>query len=188
MTTDDTKAATFEDRLLVELTNLVREDGADPLPNLVTRRRGVRRPVLLAGAAAAAAAVAAGIVVLPSVISGGHGAPKGYAVTKQPGGTIDFSVSGLISNTVSAQTALRAAGAGSVRVVSATAYSGRCHDSDRNLPMPQGLLRGAGPDSLIIDPARLPHGSVLILAVPTRSGVPEPVSASLSSDGTPPCH
>jgi hypothetical protein len=186
MATDDRVPGTFEDRLLVELTALVADQSQQPAPtDLVARRRGVRRPVLLVGAAAAVVAAAAA-VVLPSVLSGGHGAASAYAVTRQSGGTIALTVRGLIPNTGVMQSDLRAAGAGPVRVVSASDH-GSCHPGSENLPMPAGLLRGTGPNAFVIDPARLPAGDVLIASVPTHSGAPERVSLTLSRDGTAPC-
>ncbi|HEX3815910.1 MAG TPA: hypothetical protein VHX59_23990 [Mycobacteriales bacterium] len=185
--TDDSGPETFEDRLLAELTRMVR-DQPEPTPlDLVARRRGVRRPVLLAGAAAAVAAMAAAVVVLPGVLGGAHGAPSGFAVTRHQGGTVGFSVSGLVGDTVTAQAALSSAGAASVRVVSSTNYRGRCHSSTQNVPVPAGLLGATRPDSFVLDPARLPHGDVLIIAVPTKSGAASRVTVSVSADGTPPC-
>ncbi len=175
----------FEDRLLAELTTLVEQNAQQqPDPAPVMRRRG-RRPMLLAGAAAIIAAI--GIVVLPGVLRGGHGSPSAYAVEKRPGGSVSFSVSGLIRDTGIVQSALSAAGAGPVRVISADAYRGQCHQSDQNAPMPAGLVSATSPDSFLIDPTRLPAGEVLIAAVPTQPGAPARVSLSLSRDGTPPC-
>jgi len=183
---EPSNAVTFEDRLLVELKVLVAERRDNPPPiELSSRRRGVRRPVLLAGVAAVVAAAAAA-VVLPSVLSGGHGAPSAYAVSRQSGGTVALTVRGLIPNPVGMQSALRAAGAGPVRVV-AVGQPGRCHPAAENQPMPAGLLSGTAPNAFIIDPAKLPAGDVLIVVVPTHSGAPERVSISLSRDGTPPC-
>jgi hypothetical protein len=173
----------FEDRLLAELTALVEQQPAEPAITVMRRRR--RRPVLLAGVAAVITAAA--IVVLPGVLRGGHGTPSAYAVEKRPGGSISFTVSGLIHDTNTVQSDLSAAGAGPVRVISAESYRGRCHDSDRNAPMPVGLVSATSPDSFLIDPTRLPAGQVLIAAVPTRTGAPARVSLSLSRDGTPPC-
>jgi len=186
MAADDEGAATFEDQLLIESTGLVNEQAAAPTADLVARRRGVWRPALLAAAAVVIAAAAA-IVALPSVIGGKHGASVGYAVDRQSNGTIRFSVSELINDTATAQKALRSAGAGSTKVVSATDYRGACHGDAENVPMPAGLLGSAGPNSIIIDPARLPKGRTLIISVPTLGGMSKPVTVSLSRDGTPPC-
>jgi hypothetical protein len=186
MSTDNRTPATFEDRLLVELTGLVNEQAITPTPDLIARRRGVRRPVLLAGAAAVLAAAAA-IVVVPSVVGGKHGAPSGYAVNREGNGTIDFTVTGLISDVNSAQTALRDAGAQSTRIVSAAAYRGKCHPGGGSGPMSRELLHADGPNSIIINPSQIPNGQTLIIQVPNRGDLSEPVTVTLSRDGTPPC-
>lgn len=177
MATDD--GPKFEDRLLAELTAMVVEN---PAPEPIPHRR--RRPYVL-GAAAAALVGAAAAVLVPALV--GHGGSSAYAVSRESGGTISLTVRGMIPHPGAMQHDLQAAGAHPVAVVSATGYPGRCHPAAQNLPMPAGLLRGTGPNAFVIDPARLPSGSVLIAQVPTKSGAPERVSISLSRDGTPPC-
>jgi hypothetical protein len=183
--TDEPTPATFEDRLLVELTGLVNEQAITPTSDLVARRRGVRRPVLLAGAAAVVAAAAA-IVVVPSVVGGKHAAPSGYAVNRADNGTVNFTVTGLINDIASAQSALRGAGAQSTTVISKASYGGKCHKSG-NVPMPAGMLHATGPNSIIIDPARIPRGDTVIIQVPDPGQTDQPVLVTLSPDGTPPC-
>jgi hypothetical protein len=177
MATDDTPR--FEDRLLADLTAMVVEN---PTPEPIAHRS--RGPYVL-GAAAAALVAAAAAVLVPALV--GHGGTSAYAVTRDSGGTISLTVRGMIPHPGAVQHDLRAAGAGPVSVVSATGYTGRCHPATQNLPMPTGLLHGTGPNAFVIDPARLPTGTVLIAQVPTKSGTPDRVSISLSSDGTPPC-
>lgn len=177
--TEGTKPA-FEDRLLGELQALV---VAGDIPGFAGPEPPSRRGRLVLAGAASVAVLAAGGVLLPSLLPGGHGTQRAYAVARLGDGTVSLAVRGVVQNPGGMQASLRTAGV-SVRVFRQD-YAGRCHAPRGNLPQPAGLINGLGPDRFVIDPSVLPAGDVLVAQVPTMSSAP--VRFVVTRDGLPAC-
>lgn len=169
--------ATFEDRLLVELTGLLEpEDGTTDRPHRGRVRVGVAAAVVVGGAAAA---------IVPTVLLGGHGR-SAYAVERRSDGTVSLTIHSAIARPMDLQRDLHDAGA--LARVLPLAYRGACHAGTQNVPTPGGAPASLQDrDTLLIDPTLLPRGTTLVVQVPTDGSKVQPVRVSVSRDGTPTC-
>lgn len=166
----------FEDRLLRELQAFAATRTESDLEEPARRSR---RPMV--AVAAIASVLAGGAVVVPTVLLGNHGARSAYAVQRQGNGKVSLEIQGVIATPADMERDLNSAGA-PVKVV--PARTGGCRSAP--IAAPAGLLSRTGPETFVIDPHKIPHGTTLVAQVPV-AGHRGPLRLSLSADPTRVC-